>query len=563
MNSDIIIDILQAINKINEKQAQQARKHSRESGKSLRESLVELGYVKPLEIAKALAYQFGMDVVQLNQITISPEITKLVPREIAHKYRIVPIKNVNDTLTVALADPLALDIIENLQFELNYQIDGIIAVEEDILQTLEKLYGAEEEKIDNLLKDIQNENISITSKDDESNNDDLEDNNAPVIKLVNLIISEAFHKKASDIHIEPMERKFRIRYRIDGVLQEIPNPPKRLQGSVISRLKIMANLDMAEKRLPQDGRIKVKIGQKSIDLRVSTLPASHGESVVLRILDKGGLSLGLSELGFFSDDERLVTQLIENPNGIFLITGPTGSGKTTTLYSCLHTLNKSDRKIITVEDPIEYQLQGINQVQVRTNIGLTFSNVLRACLRQAPNIIMIGEIRDLETAEIAVNASLTGHLVFSTLHTNDAAGAITRLIEQGVKPFLVASSIRGILAQRLIRCICQNCKESYKPSDKELDLLGIPQDQRTGIMLYRGAGCPTCNNSGYKGRKGVFEILFMNDEIQRLIYEKSSSTVIRNRSRELGMRTLREDGIRKVLSGMTTIEEVLRVTQVY
>ena len=563
MSSDIIVDILQAINKINEEQALHAQKHSRESGKSLRESLIELGYAEPLEIAKALAYQFGMDVVQLNQVNISPDVTKLVPREIAQKYQIVPIKNVNDILTVALSDPLALDIIENLQFELNCQVEGIIAVEEDIRQSLEKIYGAEEEKIDNLLKDIQDESISITGQSDDSNDDNGEDTNAPVIKLVNLIISEAFHKKASDIHIEPMERKFRIRYRIDGVLQEIPNPPKRLQGSVISRLKIMANLDMAEKRLPQDGRIKVKIGEKSIDLRVSTLPASHGESVVLRILDKGGLSLGLSELGFFSDDERLISQLIENPNGIFLITGPTGSGKTTTLYSCLHALNKSDRKIITVEDPIEYQLQGINQVQVRSDIGLTFSKVLRACLRQAPNIIMVGEIRDLETAEIAINASLTGHLVFSTLHTNDAPGAVTRLIDQGVKPFLVASSIRGILAQRLIRCICQNCKEQYKPTDKELDILGIPQEQRSGIMLYRGAGCPTCNNKGYKGRKGVFEILFMTDEIQRLIYEKSSSAVIRQRARELGMRTLREDGIRKVLSGMTTIEEVLRVTQAY
>ena len=563
MGSDIILDILQAINKITGEQAQHVRKHSRENGKPLRKALIELGYAEPLEIAKALAYQFGMDVVQLSQVNISPDITKLVPREIAQKYQIVPVKNMNDILTVALSDPLALDIIENLQFELNCQVEGIIAVEEDIIESLEKLYGAEEEKIDNLLKDIQDENISITGQDDESGEDDGEDNNAPVIKLVNLIISEAFHKKASDIHLEPMERKFRIRYRIDGVLQEIPNPPKRLQGSVISRLKIMANLDMAEKRLPQDGRIKVKIGEKSIDLRVSTLPASHGESVVLRILDKGGLSLGLSELGFFSDDERLITQLIENPNGIFLITGPTGSGKTTTLYSCLHTLNKSDRKIITVEDPIEYQLQGINQVQVKADIGLSFSKVLRACLRQAPNIIMVGEIRDLETAEIAVNASLTGHLVFSTLHTNDAPGAVTRLIDQGVKPFLVASSVRGILAQRLIRCICENCKEQYKPTDKELDVLGIPQDQRSDVMLYRGAGCPACGNKGYKGRKGVFEILFMTDEIQRLIYEKSSSSVIRQRARELGMRTLREDGVRKVLSGMTTIEEVLRVTQAY
>ncbi len=567
MNSDIIIDILQAIDKIDATQAKQVRERSQQSGKSTRETIIELGFAEPLEIAKALAYQFGMEVISLNREQIPSELVTFVPREIAYKYHIMPVRHENDVLTVALSDPLALDVIENLRFELNCEIEGIVAIEEDILKALERFYGAEEEKIDNLLKDIQDENISITGdpategeKGTEGGGDESED--APVIKLVNLIISEAFRKRASDIHLEPMERDFRIRYRVDGVLQEIPSPPKRLQGSVISRLKIMANLDMAERRLPQDGRIKVKLGKnKSIDLRVSTLPASHGESVVLRILDKSGLTLGLSELGFFADDEKLINQVISAPNGIMLITGPTGSGKTTTLYSCLHALNKPDRKIITVEDPIEYQLQGINQVQIRAEIGLSFAKVLRACLRQAPNIIMVGEIRDLETAEIAINASLTGHLVFSTLHTNDASGAITRLIDQGVKPFLVASSIRGILAQRLVRCICLNCKEQYQPTRRELELLGINPDEAEGVMLYRGAGCPTCNNTGYKGRKGIFEILVMTDEIQRMIYNKASSSAIRTRARELGMRTLREDGVRKVLSGMTSVSEVLRLTQ--
>ncbi|MDX9702109.1 MAG: ATPase, T2SS/T4P/T4SS family [Candidatus Auribacterota bacterium] len=565
MNSDIIVDILKAIDKIDATQAQQIRERSRQSGKSSRDTIIELGFAQPLEIAKALAYQFGMEVVSLSKEQIDSDLVKLVPREIAYKYRIMPVRYENEILTIALSDPLALDVMENLRFELNCEVEGIVAIEEDIIKTLEKFYGAEEEKIDTLLKDIQGENISIAG-DPASESEKLEggdeSEDAPVIKLVNLIISEAFRKRASDIHLEPMERDFRIRYRVDGVLQEIPSPPKRLQGSVISRLKIMANLDMAERRLPQDGRIKVKLGKnKTIDLRVSTLPASHGESVVLRILDKGGLTLGLTELGFLSDDEKLINQIISVPNGIMLITGPTGSGKTTTLYSCLHALNKPDRKIITVEDPIEYQLQGINQVQVRSDIGLTFARVLRACLRQAPNIIMVGEIRDIETAEIAVNAALTGHLVFSTLHTNDAPGAITRLIDQGVKPFLVASSIRGILAQRLVRCICQNCKESYKPTHRELELLGINPDEADDILLYRGAGCPTCSNTGYKGRKGIFEILEMTDEIQRMIYNKCSSSAIRARARETGMRSLRADGVRKVLSGMTTISEVLRLTQ--
>lgn len=566
MKSDIILDILQAIEKIDRNQAQQAVSFSQKSGKSIRESLVELGMAEPVEIAKALAYQFGMEFIQLNKTVITPEIINLVPRELAYKYHVLPVKYENYMLTVAISDPLALDILESLRFELGHEIEGIVAFEEDILNALEKYYGAQEEKIDMLLKDMQDENITISSEDtvERTQNEGENEDDAPVIKMVNLIISEAFRKRASDIHIEPMERTFRIRYRIDGVLHEIPSPPKRLQGSVISRIKIMSNLDMAEKRLPQDGRIKVKIGKnKTIDLRVSTLPASHGESVVMRILDKGGLNLGLGELGFFSDDEKIINSSITQPNGIILITGPTGSGKTTTLYSCLNTLNKPDKKIITVEDPIEYQLQGINQVQIRSDIGLTFAKVLRSCLRQAPNIIMVGEIRDLETAEIAINASLTGHLVFSTLHTNDAPGAVTRLIDQGVKPFLVASAVRCILAQRLVRCICTNCKESYKPSAKELQILKIPLDQADSVVFYRGAGCTNCSNTGYKGRKGIFEILTMHDEIQQMIYGKCSSSAIRSRARELGMRTLREDGIRKVLSGMTTFSEVLRITQGY
>ncbi|MCB1194579.1 type II secretion system ATPase GspE [bacterium] len=569
MGRDVLVDILIAIQKIDARQAEIVYAESQKTGKSIKTTLIDKGFAAPLEIAKALAYQFGMEVIQLNTFDPAPSVLEKIPREMAYKYKILPVEYDNDILKIALSDPLALDLIENLRFELNCMVEGIVALEDDILRAIEKYYGAEEEKIDHLLRDIQEDSeITINERDagmSGSAGDDSDGNeDAPVIKLVNLIITEAFRKNASDIHLEPMERTFRIRYRIDGVLHEIPGPPKRLQGAVISRIKIMANLDMAEKRLPQDGRIKIRVSKdKVIDLRVSTLPANHGESVVLRILDKSGLSLGLTETGMFTDDEKTINDIISMPNGILLITGPTGSGKTTTLYSCLHSLNQPNRKIITVEDPVEYQLPGVNQVQVRSDIGLTFAQVLRSCLRQAPNIIMVGEIRDLETAEIAVNASLTGHLVFSTLHTNDAPGAITRLIDQGVKPFLVASAIRGILAQRLVRKICENCKEDYEPTMRELELLGIDSSDAANIRLYRGAGCAKCSNSGYKGRCGIFEILVMNDEIQRMVYARDSSSIIRSKAREMGMRTLREDGLRKVLSGMTSLEEILRITQGY
>jgi len=372
---------------------------------------------------------------------------------------------------------------------------------------------------------------------------------------------EAYRNRASDIHIEPLEKRLRVRYRIDGMLHEVDNPPKRLQPAIISRIKIMANMSIAEKRIPQDGRIQIPVMGRTLDLRVSSLPTNHGESIVMRILDKSTLMLGLADLGFFSDDQQKMEKLISLPDGIFLVTGPTGSGKTTTLYACLNSINKPDRKIITVEDPVEYQLTGINQVQVNADINLTFASALRSILRQAPNIIMIGEIRDLETANIAVQASLTGHLVFSTLHTNDAPSAVTRLIDIGVKPFLVASSCRAIMAQRLVRRVCQKCREPYTPSDYEMEILGLKSEEVGKATIYRGKGCPDCARTGYRGRTGIYEVFTLDEEVRQLIYERVASNTLRARGRELGMRTLREDGVRKILSGMTTPEEVISITQ--
>jgi len=383
---------------------------------------------------------------------------------------------------------------------------------------------------------------------------------APLIRLVNQIIVDAFKLRASDIHLEPLEKRFRLRYRIDGMMQEMKSPPKRLQAPVIARLKIQAGMIISEHRVPQDGRIQSKIGNKLIDLRVSCLPTNHGESIVMRILDKEGLRLGLPELGFLSDDQATFERIIGLPDGILLVTGPTGSGKTTTLYSCLNYINRPDRKIITVEDPVEYVLSGINQVQVNDMVGFTFASALRAILRQAPNIVMIGEIRDLETGSIAINASLTGHLVFSTLHTNDAPGAVTRLVDIGVKPFLVASSTRCLMAQRLVRKICKKCVAPYQPTEQEMRSLGLTMDDVKNANIQKGRGCQNCNNTGNRGRFGIFEIFVVEDEARKLIYDRVPTTVLRQRAREMGMRTLREDGIRKVLAGLTTPEEVIRAT---
>nr|MBU1327859.1 type II secretion system ATPase GspE [Candidatus Omnitrophota bacterium] len=513
--------------------------------------MVRLGYVTNESVGNALIPQLGILPLAIKTDHIDLKAVNVISPQLAASHRVVPFKLQAKTLFLATDDPinfLASDFFERIT---NLSVDMTLADQADIDKALAELYTSKQkETLHNDLSKLS-ENIKDVKGDDD----------APVIKLVNMLIEEALKRRASDIHVEPLEHKFRIRYRIDGVLHEIQGPPKRLQGSIISRLKIMAGMDIAEKRLPQDGRIKLALENKELDLRVSTLPAIHGESVVMRILDKSSFMVGLEDMGFLPENRRDFEKLINLPNGMILVTGPTGSGKTTTLYATLSHINQKERKVITIEDPVEYQLDGINQVQVKSQINLTFASGLRSMLRQAPDIIMVGEIRDLETAEIAIQSALTGHLIFSTLHTNDAAGAITRLADMGIKPYLAASTVQGILAQRLVRTICPSCREAYQPSKEEMVILSITPGQLKDFELYRGKGCSSCNDTGFKGRMGIYELLVMNDSIRELVLENTPSTVLCKKAREFGMRTLKEDGMEKVKRGYTTIEEVLRVTQ--
>ena len=527
--------------------------------------LIGQGALNARRVAELLAAEFGMQMApDLVNVRVTGDTLEVVPRAVAARYHLVPLSRDTHTLRVAIADPLDTDGIDALGYMTKLVIEPVVATAAEIADAIDRFYGKDANSIDDLLNDLSvsgnDANAAVTTEANIAGNATDTDADAPIIKLVHQIILEAIHRRASDIHIEPLEKRFRVRYRIDGVLLEVENPPKRLQLSIISRLKIMANISIAEKRIPQDGRIQIGVGGKQLDLRVSSLPTAHGESIVMRILDKEGLTLGLPELGFFSDDAGTFEKLITLPDGILLVTGPTGSGKTTTLYGCLHYINKPDRKIITVEDPVEYQINGINQVPVRHDVGMTFAAALRAMLRQAPNIVMVGEIRDLETAEIAINASLTGHMVFSTLHTNDAPSAVTRLIDIGVKPFLVSTSLRATMAQRLVRKICAKCKRPVTPDAKELRSLNITRAQAETATFAKGDGCSECNATGYRGRMGIFEIFVVNEEIQKMIYEHVGSAKMRDRARALGMRTMREDGMRKVTAGLTTIEEVVSIT---
>ena len=526
--------------------------------------LINQGVLNARSVAELLAKEFGMQMApDLANVRVTGDTLELVPRAVAARHRLLPLAREGNTLRVAIADPLETDGIDALGYMLKLTIEPVVATSAEITEAINRFYGKDANSIDELLNDLSvggDDATAVATEASPTADASNTDADAPIIKLVHQVILEAIHRRASDIHLEPLEKRFRVRYRIDGVLLEVENPPKRLQLSIISRLKIMANISIAEKRIPQDGRIQIAAGGKQLDLRVSSLPTAHGESIVMRILDKEGLTLGLPELGFFSDDAATFEKLITLPDGILLVTGPTGSGKTTTLYGCLHFINKPDRKIITVEDPVEYQLNGINQVPVRHDVGMTFAAALRAMLRQAPNIVMVGEIRDLETAEIAINASLTGHMVFSTLHTNDAPSAVTRLIDIGVKPFLVSTSLRATMAQRLVRKICPKCKRPCTPDAKELRALNITAAQAATATFAKGDGCAECNATGYRGRMGIFEIFVVNEEIQRMIYEHVGSAKLREKARAHGMRTMREDGMRKVTSGLTTIEEVVSIT---
>lgn len=546
---------------VGEKELAEALEEQRNSGESLGAILLRHGYVSSEALCEALSIQFGMERVNLSEYQVEKEVINKIPASLAKRHKILPLKMDDNTLTVVIANPLNLPVLDNLRVMLGCELEGVLATEEEINSALDKYYGADQESIDSMIEEIDERDVTFVGGEEEADSGGETEDEAPVIKLVSLIILEAFRQRASDIHIEPLQNRFRVRYRIDGVCREVPGPPKRLQGSVISRVKIMAGMDIAEKRLPQDGRIKLNLLGKEVDLRVSTLPALHGESVVLRILDKSSLLLDLGDLGFLEEDKKRFQSVLALPNGIILVTGPTGSGKTTTLYACLNKMNKPDKKLITVEEPVEYQLSGINQTQVKPEIGLTFAKVLREMLRQAPDIVMVGEIRDFETAEIAIRAALTGHLVFSTLHTNDASGAMTRLVDMGVKPFLVASSIQGVMAQRLVRVICPDCKEPYQPRRDELMELGLSPEDVSGLEFYQGRGCRECSKTGYRGRVAIFEVLLMSDPIRDLVLNGASSTEIKERARQLGMRTLREDGWQKVFKGITTIDEVVRVTQ--
>jgi len=523
--------------------------------------LIGDGVVSEGSISRALAAQAHMDWIDISSMVIPPQVISQIRGEDARRFKVVPVGFGETGLVVAVGNPLDIDTMDSLSFLLQRELELVCTSPRKIREALIKYYGTADEAADVLQKKIGEEIDLGLEFGEGAEAAAVDEADAPIVRLVSMLLIEAHRAGASDIHLEPMDKKFRVRFRIDGVLQEMQAPPKRLQSAIISRLKIMTgSMSIAEKRLPQDGRIQVKIKKKPIDLRVSTMPTNHGESMVMRLLDKSSLKLGLPELGFFSDDQETFERLIKMPDGILLVTGPTGSGKTTTLYACLNYVNKPDRKIITVEEPIEYQMTGINQVQVNPEIGMTFPAALRSILRQAPNIIMIGEIRDLETASIATNASLTGHLVFSTLHTNDAPSAVARLIDLGVQPFLVASSVRAVVAQRLVRRLCNSCKKPGQLSDTELRALQIDPGHVSDAQVMKPVGCDECRQIGYRGRMGIFETCLIDDEVRHMINKRSSTFVLRQRARESGMRTLREDGVRKVLAGLTSADEVISIT---
>jgi type IV pilus assembly protein PilB len=559
-NEDYVLRVLEDVGLVTQAQIDSARARVNGAGDVV-SALVRDGIVTETDVSRTLATQAHMDWVDLSTRVIPAEVISQLRPEDARRLKVVPVGFGETGLIVAVGDPLDIDTIDSLSFVLQQEVELVCSSPEQIREALVKYYGTADEASDMLAERLGGDvdgSVEITEGGPLESGDE---GDAPIIRMVSMLLVEAHKLGASDIHLEPLEKKFRVRFRIDGVLQEMQSPPKRLQSAIVSRLKIMTgSMSIAEKRLPQDGRIQVKVGGKPLDLRVSTIPTNHGESVVMRLLDKSSLMLGLPELGFLSDDQETFERLLRLPDGILLVTGPTGSGKTSTLYACLNYMNKPDRKIITVEEPIEYQMNGINQVQVNADIGMTFPAALRSILRQAPNIIMIGEIRDLETASIATNASLTGHLVFSTLHTNDAPSAVARLVDLGMQPFLVASAVRAIMAQRLVRRLCPHCKRRGELSETELRALRVEASQLSDAQVMVPVGCDRCRGTGYKGRMGIFEIFVIDDDVRHMINSRKSTLLLRQRARELGMRTLREDGVRKVLGGLTSAEEVISIT---
>jgi type IV pilus assembly protein PilB len=564
-------EILVSNSLITEEQLKEALEYQRKTGLKLGQVLIEKKYITERQLLEFLSKQFSIRFVEISKIEIDPEIIKIVPEATARRYILIPISKTGNVVSVAMVDPLNIVVLDELKLMTGYNIEPVFALEDDIISAIDRYYGTSSSSqiLDEIIKksETDEDNVSVVSKKEEEDLSlESQSESGPIIKMVNVIISSAIKSHASDIHIEPSYKDTKVRFRIDGVLHPQNTIPKRFHNAIVSRLKIMSNLDISERRIPQDGRIKIKLSEKEIDLRVSVLPTIFGEKVVMRILDSSGLKLRLEELGFEPENLAIFSKCIKAPHGINLITGPTGSGKSTTLYSALSTLNSPDVNISTIEDPVEYHLDGINQVNVNPDVGLTFASGLRAFLRQDPDIIMVGEIRDFETMSIAINAAMTGHLVFSTLHTNDAPGAITRIGMMGIEPFLTSSTLLMVVAQRLVRTICKYCKEAYEVDPNLIIKLGakpslIEMNIKNGkLVLYKGKGCDRCVGTGYKGRIGIHEILEVTDPIRELIVDKAPSTKIKEVARKLGMITLRESALRKLINGITTVEEVIRVT---
>jgi type IV pilus assembly protein PilB len=547
---------------ISQDQLHEARQVSKEQNTNLADTIIKLGYASGEDVMRAVAQEHGRDYVDLTEVAIPEAIIELVPESVARENSILPLAEEDDALKVIVSDPYDIDTVEKLRFILNRRIEIALAPRDKIQEAINKYYSQiEGESADSVLQEFTDTAIDFTETETTSSvgaSEVVDENSAPIVRLVQLMIQEAVQLRASDIHVEPFEEMVRIRYRIDGMLHKRDSPPRRLLGAIVSRIKILAKMDIAERRRPQDGRIKLTVGDKELDLRVSIIPTNHGQSAVMRILDKDNIKVGVRQLGLSEENFQQFGQLIRRPNGIILVTGPTGSGKTTTLYAALNALNRPDKKIITAEEPVEYYLPGVNQVEVKHNIGLDFARIIRSMLRQAPNIILVGEMRDQETAEMGIQASLTGHLVFSTLHTNDAPSAITRLVDMGVPNYLVASTVVAVLAQRLIRLICARCRQQVQLPESVIKDAGIPPKMAARATFMKGKGCANCNKNGYRGRQGIFELMLINAKIRELIFKNMSSVEIRKEAINLGMKTLYVDGINKVVRGVTTLEEVYR-----
>ena len=558
--------ILAKMGVVNRNQVSEALEHQKHRRMPLGELLIDLGYASQEDVSMALAAQVGMVMIDLDGINVPSEVMAMVPAEMAQTYQMVPVRHdkATNTLTVVLKSPDNFRAVDDLRLLMGFNIEPTIGNAEQVDRLIGQLYGADDESLTSLIDDLASD-AKLEELKDRGESIDLEtlveaaeDNK--VKRLLNLVLLQAIKDHSSDIHFEPFEDEFKMRYRIDGVLYDMIPPPKHLGIPIVSRIKVMANLDIAERRLPQDGRIELTVASSPVDLRVSVLPTMFGESVVMRVLDRANVQLDLDKIGLRNDDLDVISQLIQKPNGIVIVTGPTGSGKTTTLYAALSKLNTAEVKILTAEDPVEYDIDGLCQVQILPDIGLTFASALRSFLRQDPDIILVGETRDLETAQIAAQASLTGHLVFTTLHTNDAPSTIARLLDIGLEPFVVTATLEGIVAQRLVRRICVNCKETYEPTEQQLMELQLTPEDLAGKILCRGQGCEACNHSGYKGRMAIFEIMVLDDELRNLIMQRASTQVIRAQSRKRGMRTLYQSGMLAIYEGQTTIDEVVRET---